>query len=221
MGGFESAPATNLTLPTPLDGRRLVDPQKTILDLRRVIAEPEEGWAEPNIHHLQWPKRWYPNTSGDMHDPTNPAAFRHLPIHRLWLPRDLHQILHDIMEPPPVPDPDVMFYRVEAWNVARSLFLKARPLVYLPRRQRIEQELLKIDEAAIERPVQDESILKAVDAYLNIREALQRRIERIPPEFQIVRSDQHDPEEVAKAAGRAVLPKAQSYSLTVGLPLAA
>ena len=237
MNGFTAGSAENLTLPpqhlwlidpkreklvTPTDDRGLVNSEEMILRIRLAIVDPDYRWTKhENIHHKQWPKAWYPAENANFHDPTNPAAFQHLPVNRVWLPMDMHKLLHIIMEPPPLPESDVMFYRVEAWNVARSLFMKARPLVFLPRRFHSQQALLKIDSEAIERPVQDASIMKAINVYLALVEQMQPQIERIPPEFRIVQPDQLNPEEVARAAGRVVVPKAQPSSLTVGLQLAA
>jgi len=186
------------------------------------IEDPNFAWLPvENIHHLQWPKAWYPNETDNLWDPTNPAAFYNLPVNKVWLPMNMHDLLHKFMLPPPLPTREVMYYRTEAWQVARSLFHKARPLVFLPRQLQAEQEMLKIDNEAIERPLKDESIIKAIDTYMALREQLQARLERIPTEFQIVRPDQHDPAEVARVAGKVVVPKAQPYSLTVGSPLAA
>lgn len=107
-------------IPTPLDERGLVDTKGLLVAMSQTV-DPQYKWNSPfnDVHHLQWPNRWYGN---ERIDNVVPSKFREIAIGKWILPRVLHNWIHKITEPPPIPDPEVMHYRVEAQRVVTSLF---------------------------------------------------------------------------------------------------
>lgn len=70
-------------------------------------------------HHLMWPRNAYQNMSPRSARDVA-TKFRGSPSLKLILPRQLHDYLHVVTEPPRVPDTDVMEqYNVEQFNVQR------------------------------------------------------------------------------------------------------
>lgn len=109
-------------IPTPLDERGIVDLPELISDIKKTV-DSNYDWPSPfnDKHHLQWPRRWYPDIEYKRDCP-NPYEFRHLGIGVVRVPRYFHNWTHLITEPPPPPSEEVMTYRIEAQRVAVSLF---------------------------------------------------------------------------------------------------
>ncbi len=123
-----SDPAIEGLIPTPLDSRGLVDAPALFQEVAKTI-DPAYEWesAFDDPHHLQWPDCWYPTEAHDiLLKESNPHEFRNLAISQWILPRVLHNWIHCVTEPPPVPSDEVMFYRTEAQRVTTSLFMTAR-----------------------------------------------------------------------------------------------
>lgn len=123
-----SDPAIEGLIPTPLDSRGLVDAPALFQQVAKTI-DPAYEWesAFDDPHHLQWPGRWYTNEVRDSANRTaNPNEFRNLAISQWILPRVLHNWIHRVTEPPPLPSDEVMFYRTEAQRVTTSLFMTVR-----------------------------------------------------------------------------------------------
>ncbi len=123
-----SNPAIEGLIPTPLDSRGLVDAPALFQEVAKTV-DPSYEWesAFNDPHHLQWPNRWYTNEIRDPITKTaNPQEFRNLAISKWILPRVLHNWIHRVTEPPPVPSDEVMFYRTEAQRVTTSLFMTVR-----------------------------------------------------------------------------------------------
>jgi len=123
-----SDPAIEGLIPTPLDSRGLVDALALFQEVAKTIDPAYEwGSAFDDPHHLQWPGDWYANEVRDSVNKTaNPQEFRNLAISQWVLPRVLHNWIHRVTEPPPVPSDEVMFYRTEAQRVTTSLFMTVR-----------------------------------------------------------------------------------------------
>lgn len=117
-------PRTDGLIQTPLDYRGLVDAE-ALVEVVRQTVDPDYDWPSSfsDIHHLQWPNRWYEN---DRNAQVNPSEFRDLAISKVYVPRVFHNWVHKITEPPPMPKPEVMYYRTEAQRVALALFRTAR-----------------------------------------------------------------------------------------------
>lgn len=113
--------------PTTLDERGFVD-YKQLLSYVDSLVEEDFKWSEIglDIHHLQWEAKSYsPELFTEYTDPTIPQQFREIPFHLLYIPRQLHNLIHCVTLPPEVPSYDQMKKRVEAFDIARGLFEKA------------------------------------------------------------------------------------------------
>ncbi len=108
---------------TPVDDRGLVDVTKLIESVKATV-HPDFEWPtslrEPDEHHFYWYKSLYPSEVDG--ESTNLAIFKGLPIHKGLVPRTFHDWLHQVTIPPEVPEPEVIEYRIEAWDVAATLF---------------------------------------------------------------------------------------------------
>jgi hypothetical protein len=124
-------------LVTPTDGRGLVDIPATINLVKRV-APRNYAWA-PNlsVHHFYWPGADYEEMG------ETARAFRELPIHKGLVLREWENLLHTITAPSPMPDEDVMAYRVEAWRVAHDLFESVSQAVAWEKRTRRRDALIR------------------------------------------------------------------------------
>ncbi|MEP7205081.1 MAG: hypothetical protein ABI716_02720 [Candidatus Saccharibacteria bacterium] len=115
-------------IPTPLDERGLVDAPELFQEIAKTV-NPSYEWdsAFNDPHHLQWPNRWYlDEVCNPATKAANPHEFRNLAISKWILPRVLHNWIHKVAEPPPVPSNEVMFYRSEAQRVTTALFMTVR-----------------------------------------------------------------------------------------------
>ncbi|MFZ1301119.1 MAG: hypothetical protein WAQ27_00870 [Candidatus Microsaccharimonas sp.] len=110
-------------IPTPLDERGLVDKKKLISAVLATV-DSSYDWRSrfADVHHLQWPDRFYSSEVKPGDEDAVPRLFRNLAINKVILPRIFHDRLHYVTEPPPVPDDEVMRYCIDAQRVAISLF---------------------------------------------------------------------------------------------------
>jgi hypothetical protein len=164
-------PYTDGLLPTPIDGRGLVD-TKGLISLMRSTVDSSYNWQSPfsDEHHLQWPNRWY---DFYIDDSTTEQVFRNLPMNKVRMPRVLHSWIHRTTEPPEKPSHDAMRYQIEAQQVALSLFRVVREPKRLARHRDYDQE-------GTERLLN-----QRFDAFASICE----QAKLLPPEFQIIDSD--------------------------------
>lgn len=161
-------------LPTPLDERGLVDPD-ALITLVSSTVDPSYRWPSPfnDVHHLQWPHANY-HQHEDIN--FNPQVFRNLSVSKLYVPRIFHNWTHKITEPPPVPHPEVMRYRIEAQRVALALFQAIRAS-----KRTLRLKMLDDNELETRLITQFETFNQAVEDGL-----------RIPEEFRLVDlSDYH------------------------------
>lgn len=151
---------------TPLDSRNLVDAPKLFQEINKTV-DPSYNWRSPfnDTHHLQWPSRSYDGSIENL----RPQEFRNLAISQWVLPRVLHNWIHKITEPPPVPEAEIMQYRIDAQRVVTSLFSTIRTSNRIANRRMSEA---KIHNMLIRKF--DEASQKIADA------------KRIPPEFQLL-----------------------------------
>jgi hypothetical protein len=151
---------------TPLDSRNLVDAPKLFQEINKTVDSSYDWKSRFNdTHHLQWPSRTYDENIDNLH----PQEFRNLAISQWVLPRVLHNWIHKITEPPPIPNPEVMKYRIDAQRVVTSLFSTIRISNRIVSRQLSDA---KIHHMLVQKF--DEASQKIADA------------KRIPPEFQLV-----------------------------------
>jgi hypothetical protein len=193
-------------IPTPVDDRGLVDVDQLIRAVKATV-KPEYIWPKPrSIHHFYWPDAAYPYEGrGD----TNPHAFRNLAVHKGLLPRVFENWLHEVTVPPPVPDREVMQYRIEAWQVALNLFRSAREVIQWERRAR--RRPLALDCPEFLNPTEEDRIGTAVTARIIAKHfrGFDRHIsslESLPPEFRLIEPTD-SPQEVAATLGRVIMPR--------------
>lgn len=131
-------PLTEELLPTPLDERGLVD-VSALISLMKSTVEPGYDWHSSfvDVHHLQWPDRWYPR---DEQLDRSAHSFRNLAISKVHVPRVFHNWVHRITEPPLMPSEEVMQYRIDAQRVAIALFRSVRNAKTTARRQQLSDE---------------------------------------------------------------------------------
>ena len=109
-------------LATPVDERGLIEISKLVEAVKTTIDQKYK-WQGPNdVHHFYWPEHNYPHDDARSRN-TSRQVFHNLPIHKGLVPRVFHNWLHSVTEPPEMPDREVMTYRVEAWDVAKYLFV--------------------------------------------------------------------------------------------------
>jgi hypothetical protein len=126
-----SLPYHRETIETIQNNLQLVDIFATVRALQKASAGKE--WVKPSdTHHIYWPERLYPKQ-------TIYRAFRELPVHKVMLPRDFHDFLHNMSEPPLVPDEDIMNYHVVSHDSAKVMFESAQIII---QRQREIDRLL-------------------------------------------------------------------------------
>lgn len=131
---------TDGLIETPLDERGLVDLDK-LIDVVKLTVDSTYKWSSSrnDIHHLQWYSALYENDENSLVDS---KAFRDLTSRKTIIPRTFHNWLHHITEPPPVPDPEVMQYSIDAERVAISLARTAMRAVRLSRNKTLDSRLI-------------------------------------------------------------------------------
>lgn len=106
----------------------LVDIDKLVESVKQTVDESYTWRSDLDVHHFQWPAAWYPAIQG-VRAADNPAYFRNLGIFKGLMPLDFHAMIHRFSEPLPPPEPEVIHYKVEAWNIAKSLFIRMRKTI--------------------------------------------------------------------------------------------
>ncbi|OGL23335.1 hypothetical protein A2791_00585 [Candidatus Saccharibacteria bacterium RIFCSPHIGHO2_01_FULL_46_30] len=97
---------------TPLSPLGLVDKTQLLKAVNEtLIAEYKWPSTLDDDHHLQWPSNQYPNISNTR---INPHSFRNNVGNRCDLPRNFHNWLHAVTQPPTLPSEEVMYYSNEA-----------------------------------------------------------------------------------------------------------
>jgi hypothetical protein len=200
---------------TPTDERGLVVVPSLIAAVRKTIR-PEYRWTAPyDIHHFQWPDAWYPYYPGI--DRANPHQFRELSIHKGLVPREFHNWLHRITIPPPVPSHEVMFYRVEAWDVARALFGEVQGVFQWERRMRRRVTRLQHDSGVLPPEFSGVDLIGQTvmaDVLSSNFRGIERhlaRLDGIPEEHRLFEPTD-SPLQLASALGRLVVPTAMPFT---------
>ena len=110
---------------TPLDERGFVDYGQLLGQIDKLVEDRDFRWPNRNydVHHLQWESGAYdPMYFEDFDDSSVPSEFREIPFHKLYIPRQLHNLIHRVTLPPPVPEFETMQRRVDAYKLAKRLF---------------------------------------------------------------------------------------------------
>ena len=186
---------------TPVDSRGLVVLGQLIDQVVETV-DPEYKWPlvpQSDIHHLYWHREWYPvvHERGQI----NRSFFRELSVHKALVPRVFHNWIHLVTKPPAVPDPEVMAYRIEAFQLARNLFRRAQAAI------RTEREFSRwLASDGYDRCPNDASfeefwvpratrVLSGMDTELSALEA-------VPPEFQLIELNGDSIITIARQLGR-------------------
>lgn len=171
-------PYTDGKISTPLDERGLVDLTELIKQTKKTV-DPSYDWASDfsDVHHLQWPNADY---ASEPDNPANPHEFRNLAISKLKVPRNFHNWIHKITEPPPVPSEEVMYYRIEAQRVVIALARVVNVCEMLTQKEEISESKLK------------ERLVESFDEFNQMLETARL----VPEEFQLVNLADYRPNEV-------------------------
>lgn len=194
-------------LPTPTDDRGLVDIPQLIADVKETIDPSYQWTGDLDVHHFYWYASLYPYRKGESNQ--NPAYFRNIAVHKGLVPRSFHNWLHIVTEPPAVPEPEVMEYRVEAWTVAKDLFKMARQTVQWEKRARRRRELVARNPGIIHEGfngvdiIGEEVMHEVLDKNFRGFERQLERQERIPEQFRIL-DITGTPQKVATNLGKLV-----------------
>ncbi len=194
-------------LRTPTDDRGLVDIPATVR-LVKSVAPRDYDWA-PNlsVHHFYWP--------GVDYEEASPTAreFRDLSIHKGLVLREFENLLHATTAPAPMPDEELMAYRIEAWRVAHDLFESVRQAIVWERRKRRREDLIRRKPEILpiefngEDKIGREVLSEILDTHFRGMEQHLERAAAIPSEYRLF-----DPESdmgvLATRLGELVVPGA-------------
>ena len=124
---WDFRPHIDEPFPTPIDERGLVDTD-ALIALVKSTVDPSFTWEpseRPDAHHLYWEHNLYPKI---IENNVNPQEFCNLTINQIVIPRMFHNWIHLVTQEPPVPDKEVMGYRIEAYRVVVKLFKNAKQM---------------------------------------------------------------------------------------------
>ena len=107
---------------TPLDDRGLVDVGALLAEVSGYV-DPDYVWrGRLDEHHLFWFENLYNLANLSNQNPDLSRKFRGMPLHKIKLPRELHDFIHNVTLPVEPPEQEVMEYRLESWEIATRLF---------------------------------------------------------------------------------------------------
>lgn len=120
------------TFSTPVDDRGLVI-VNDLISLVKSTIDPSYKWPkdDKNEHHFYWEESRFPRD------------FRELPVNKGYMPYVFHNWIHRITFQPPDLEQGIMEQRIEAWEIARSLFRKAR--IQTEKKLRIPHKKLRLE----------------------------------------------------------------------------
>lgn len=116
----------------PVDDRGFVLPNETIETILELFDDGyvwPVDWSKsaphnlrPDDHHFHWIADWYlpkhfPHGNKDV-----PRRFREHPSRRGIIPRQFHNVLHEVTLPPKVPRVGHMAHYLQSFEIARQLF---------------------------------------------------------------------------------------------------
>lgn len=196
---------THEKLPTPVDDRGLVHIPQLISDVKATIS-PEYEWPHAlSRHHFYWPAAGYPYENGVE------GNFRNLTINKGLVLREFENWLHEVTEPPPKPDLEVMSCQIEAWTVAKDLFKMARRTVQYEKLARRRQELILENPNIVgegfdgKDPVGEAYMAEQFDRNFFGLDFHLLRNEELPAEHRLAEIS-GPPEEIARRLGKLVAP---------------
>lgn len=124
-------------LAAPIDDRGVVNIFKTV-ELALSLVDGDYLWPRndpkpDDIHHFVWERdSYHPRHFGGS---LVPRDYRDsISFHKGYMPRQLHEFIHAVIAPPPVPDFSVMEARLRDYESAVGLFESARGAVTAKRK---------------------------------------------------------------------------------------
>jgi len=199
------------------DERGFIDPYKLVEDVKETI-DPSHEWSRRlDVHHFYWPRGQFPSQKFELPDYDTPPAFRNLSIHKGLIPRDFHNWLHVITEPPEIPDVKDMNHRIEAWTIARELFRMAKKTVVSERQAKRRKILvanhpeLVNDEFDGVDIIGEEVMQDVLDTCFRGFKHQMERQNNLPKEHRLV-DFEGTPAEIARNLGRIVVPKTLKFT---------
>ena len=110
-----------------LNSKGLVDDKALIADVQSTI-HPDFIWAgRADRHHLYWPRADY--VTMQQTSESKAYAFRMVGTNVIRVQRVFHNWIHAITLPPPMPEPEVMQYSLETWEIMGNFYKAVRQTV--------------------------------------------------------------------------------------------
>jgi hypothetical protein len=114
----------------PVDDRGFVLPDATVETVKELFEDdyewpidPRHQETRPDVHHFHWVARRY--DPKEFNGRTVPQRFRELPTVKGVVPRQFHNVIHEITLPPAMPRYKDMSRHVRAYQIAHWLFTSA------------------------------------------------------------------------------------------------
>jgi hypothetical protein len=207
------------SIETPLDARGLIRIPELIAVVKDTLS-PDYIWPRgkknESTHHIYYDEADYPYYPDDQF---SPGVFRELPIHKLELPRAMHNWLHIVMDRPKAPSQEVMQYQVRSYRLTKNLFSSAREAIQWERRGARRADYIDRNPDVRSRCKNGDA-----DTVTFIAEILEKNgegielhlaaLDKVPPEFRFI-EPASNPHQLAKqlySIGQLFVPK----SLKVG-----
>lgn len=153
----------NQTIETPVDDRGLILVDDLIAEVKRYIA-PEYEWpTQTDVHHLYFYAETYSAVDAWSEGRIPARRFRELAVNKILAPRYFHNVLHRVTRPAPMPSPEVMRHRIDAWTAASNLFESVRNVTRaerLARRREMRIDQLTVEETQVGREIMEETLAR-------------------------------------------------------------
>ena len=135
----------------PTDDRGIVLPDATVEVVRELFEEdyvwPMSGTSQaekPDIHHFHWMARQY--SPEQFNGRTVPARFREIPTLKGVMPRQFHNVIHEVTLPPAMPKYIHMKQHLQAYHLAGQLFKSAEKTIDAHARFRVRRASRQYDD---------------------------------------------------------------------------
>lgn len=107
---------------TPLDECGLVDIRELVNGVRSYVVEDYVWQGKDSKHHICWERNAFTEPNPSVRDIEIAREFRGIELHQIDLPRDYHDLLHEVTIPVTPPDEEVMRLRIDEWKIVCDLF---------------------------------------------------------------------------------------------------
>jgi len=126
-------------IPVPVSEHGIPLPRELIRDVLASLATKHIWTGHYDVHHVAWPEAEYKRINKET-DSVLGGQYRGTAALKIRLPRQLHNYIHTVTEPPAIPDSDVMEQWVrEKWQVDRlydTVSLKSLSDINMPEEER-------------------------------------------------------------------------------------